>query len=307
MNTVAVVDLGSNSLKVSVVDAVTRSELGRRSESVRLFPAGEEGAPLSPEVQEAAIAAIGRLVEFAREKGATRIVLLGTSALRECRNRIAFGERVQAALGLPLTIISGETEARLCAAAIRGDPAFKGYPNLLAFDLGGGSLEVMVIRGERCVVARSFPLGSVRLTQGYLRGGQGAVDELDQSVVRTHVHGMLSKVIPARAAEDYLIVGAGGAFATAALAFEAMGEPSGAGGLPVRRIRELKDKVCATTLAGRNDIPGLPADRADIMPAALITLCTLADLTGAEAFHLTHRGIRHGMIELMLGPSGDLL
>jgi exopolyphosphatase/pppGpp-phosphohydrolase len=59
-------------------------------------------------------------------------------------------------------------------------------------------------------------------------------------------------------------------------------------------------------LAERAAVPGIPADRADIMPAALLTVCVLADLTGAESFHLTHHGLRHGMVELMLGPSGSL-
>ena len=77
------------------------------------------------------------------------------------------------------------------------------------------------------------------------------------------------------------------------------------GGRDCRREREGKAKGGA--LEERKKIPGIPTDRADIMPAALITLCALADLTGAEAFHLTHRGVRHGMIELMLSQSGETL
>lgn len=307
MAAIAVLDLGSNSLKVSVVDADTQAELGRRTESVRLFRGGEAGAPLPIEAQESAIEAVQRLLAFARERGAQRIVILGTSALRECRNRQEFADRVHAATGIPLTIVSGETEARLAAAGVRSDPAYHGYENILAFDLGGGSLEVIALKGARCVLARSFAPGSVRLTNGYLRGGAGKVDELDQASIQTHLTGVLSTVIPAHASENFLVVGAGGAFVAVALYLEAIGEPPVGGRLPLLRIRELKDRVCGLPLAERLKIPGIPADRADIMPAALITLCTLADLTGAEAFHLTHRGVRHGMIELMLGPSGDLL
>lgn len=307
MPSLAVIDLGSNSLKVSVMDADSQVELGRRAESVRLFQAGEEGAPLPSGAQDAALAALGRLLDFARGKGAGRIVILGTSALRESRNRQAFADRVRTETGLPLTIVSGEVEARLIAAAVRSDPAFQGHANILGFDLGGGSLEVIELRGARCVLARSFALGSVRLTNGYLRGGLGKVDELDQASIRTHLVGALQGVIPPGAAESHLIVGGGGAFAATALYLEAIGEPPVGGRLPVLRIRELKDHVCDLTMPERLKIPGLPADRADIMPAALITLCTLADMTGAEAFHLTHRGLRHGVVELMLGPSAELL
>ena len=44
-----------------------------------------------------------------------------------------------------------------------------------------------------------------------------------------------------------------------------------------------------------------------IMPAALVTLCTLAELCGAEAFHLTHHGVRHGVLDVMLTEEGVLL
>ncbi len=307
MSAVAVIDVGSNSIKVAVVDATTKAELARSSEPVRLQPVDQDSTLIPSEIQEEAVQAISRLVSFARSKGADRIVILATSAIRESDSRLIFAERVKSITGIPLTVVSGEVEARLAASAVRSDPNYKAYSNILAFDLGGGSLEVMALRHHHCVLARSFRLGSVRLTHGYLRGGLGLVDELDQGSIRTHLLGVLTPIIPAKAAEDFLIVGAGGAFAVVALHLEAIGEPPVGGRLPVLRIRELKDRACAASLEERKKIPGIPTDRADIMPAALITLCALADLTGAEAFHLTHRGVRHGMIELMLGQSGETL
>jgi len=305
MSLLAVVDLGSNSLKVSVVDGVTRREVARASEAVRIFPPGIEAPVLTREAQDAAVAAAARLVAFAREQGATRVTLLGTSALRDCGNRAEFATSLQQVVGLPLTLISGEVEARLVAAGVRTDPAYAAYPNLTVFDLGGGSLEVATLRGERVSLARSFPLGSVRLTQGYLRGGEGVVDELDQASIREHLVRTLGTLLSPKIAEQGLVVGAGGVFSAVALYLEAIGEPVVDGRLPVLRIRALKDKLCAMTLAERRQVPGLPAERADIMPAALITVCVLADLTGAESFQLTNRGLRHGMVELLLGPSGQ--
>jgi exopolyphosphatase / guanosine-5'-triphosphate,3'-diphosphate pyrophosphatase len=307
MSVIAVVDVGSNSIKVAVIAATDRRELGRKSEAVRLQPEGGPAEPFSAEARAEAVAAIGRLIAFARCLGATRLCLLATSAVRESVSRQDFAREVESATGVPLTIVSGEVEARLAAAGVRADPAYEAYDDILSFDLGGGSLEVSVLRGQRCVLARSFPLGSVRLTHGFLRGGNGPVDELDQLSIRTHLLASLQTVVPAGAAEKFLIVGAGGVFAAVALHLEALGETPVGGRLPLLRIRELRDRMCATDLAGRRAIPGIPAERADIMPAALITLCVLADLTGAEAFHLSHYGVRQGMVELLLGPSGEHL
>ena len=237
MSVIAVVDVGSNSIKVAVVAAADRRELGRKSEPVRLQPEGGPAEPFSPEARAEAVAAIGRLLACARSLDATRCCVLATSAVRESVSRQEFAREVETATGVPLPIVSGEVEARLAAAGVRADPAYQAYADILSFDLGGGSLEVSVLRGQRCVLARSFPLGSVSLTHGFLRGGDGPVDELDQLSIRTHLLASLQTVVPAGAAEKFLVVGAGGVFAAVALHLEALGEAPVGGRLPLLRIR----------------------------------------------------------------------
>lgn len=307
MKIIAVVDLGSNSFKVSVVDALNQVELGRMTESLRIFPEAASPVVLSSEKIKLATEAVTRLVAFAREKGADKIVLLGTSALRECTNRAEFSDALQKATGLPLLTISGEVEARLASEGIRSDPALAAYPRILAFDLGGGSLEVIELRGQRCTLAKSFPLGSVRLTHSLLQGAGSIIGPGQQEYFQREVHNALQPFVPAQAAENAIIVGAGGAFAVIALYLEAIGEKPVAGRLPVLRIRELKDKICQLTPEQRRSISGIPADRVDIMPAALLTVCVLADLSKAESFYLTHRGVRHGMVEVLMRDTGGLI
>ncbi len=307
MKTIAVVDLGSNSFKVTVVDALKQVELGRMTESLRIFPEKDSTVTLAPEKITLATEAVVRLVTFAREKGADKIVLLGTSALRECTNRAEFSDALQKATGLPLLTVSGEVEARLASEGIRSDPAFAAYPRIVAFDLGGGSLEVIELRGERCTLAKSFPLGSVRLTHSLLQGAGSIIGQGLQEYFQHEVRNALEAFVPTQAAENSIIVGAGGAFAVIALYLEAIGEKPVAGRLPVLRIRELKDKICQLTPEQRRSIPGLPADRVDIMPAALLTICVLADLSKAESFYLTHRGVRHGMIQVLTRDTGGLI
>lgn len=307
MSHLAVIDLGSNSLKVSVIARDSGQEITRAHEAVRLFPGTSAEVTLTAVTMEAATQAVARLVAIAQAYQANPIILLGTSALRECTNRAAFDAQLRQMTGLGLTLISGEVEARLAADGIRSDPAFANDQHLFAFDLGGGSLEVMEIIGQRCTKASSYPLGSVRLTHALLAGATEPINEAAQLAFRFELVKLLSDVIPHRIAEKALIVGAGGAFATVASYLEAIGEPPVAGCLPVLRIRELKDKICRMHARERAILPGIPASRLDIMPAALITLCVLAELTGAEAFTLTHRGLRHGMVKLLLSENGGLI
>jgi exopolyphosphatase/guanosine-5'-triphosphate,3'-diphosphate pyrophosphatase len=299
MKRLAVIDVGSNSIKAVVVDALTVQDIARKTESVRIYPVGPK-MELTPDRVEMAANAIARLVDFAKENGAEDIAIVGTSALRECSNRMDLIQRVKVLTHLPLTVISGEVEARLTAEGVRSDPAFSSYSKMIVFDLGGGSLEAMILNRDTCLRAKSFPLGSVRLTQAFLQGELGKIDaqkELDLSteVVR-NVHDFLQVSHP----EEYLVVGAGGGFVALGLYLEAIGEKPVNGRLPILRIRELKDRLCSLSANERSSIPGIPADRLDIMPAALITICALADLTKAEAFYFTSRGLRHGVIHFLL-------
>ena len=297
---IAVVDIGSNSLKVTVVDTPSMKELGRSAESIRLFPSGENPVKLDSEKIEHGAQAVSRLVKFAQDKGAQKIVLLGTSAVRDCVNREDFSDRIVALCGMPLTIISGEVEARLAAQGVRVDPVYANYRNILAFDLGGGSLEISKLHGKQCTFARSYPLGSVRLTSQLQSRKDGVIDPEHQLNFQLMIRSQLSDARLNEVARDSLLVGAGGAFTAIALYLEALGEAPVAGRLPVLRIRELKDRICKLTFEERKSLKGIPPDRIDIMPAALLTICVLADLTQAEAFHLTHHGVRQGMIQLLI-------
>jgi exopolyphosphatase/guanosine-5'-triphosphate,3'-diphosphate pyrophosphatase len=202
--------------------------------------------------------------------------------------------------GMPLTIISGEVEARLAALGVRVDPVYADYKNILAFDLGGGSLEISKLHGKQCTFARSYPLGSVRLTSQLQSRQDGVIDEAHQLNFQAIIQSQLKDAMLNEAARDSLIVGAGGAFTAIALYLESAGEAAVAGRLPALRIRELKDRICKLTTEERKKLKGIPADRIDIMPAALLTICVLADLTQAEAFYLTHHGVRQGMIQLLI-------
>lgn len=297
---IAVVDIGSNSLKVTVVDTPSMKELGRSTESIRLFPSGDNPVRLHSDKIELGAQAVSRLIKFAQDKGAQKIVLLGTSAVRDCVNREDLSAKIMSLSGMPLTIISGEVEARLAALGVRVDPVYADYKNILAFDLGGGSLEISKLHGKQCTFARSYPLGSVRLTSQLQSRQDGVIDEAHQLNFQAIIQSQLKDAMLNEAARDSLIVGAGGAFTAIALYLESAGEAAVAGRLPALRIRELKDRICKLTTEERKKLKGIPADRIDIMPAALLTICVLADLTQAEAFYLTHHGVRQGMIQLLI-------
>lgn len=305
MRRVAVVDLGSNSLKLLVAEGPPLTEVARARAEVRIFPS--QGAALSADAILAAVDSVEQLVARARAAGAERVLVLGTSALRDAPNRALLAAALRDRVGLDLSVISGEAEARLGLDGILADPALAAVRGCVAFDLGGGSMQLMRVVERRCVHARSLPLGAVRMTRGFLGDLAKPIDPHDLESLRHHALELIQPHLPAGAAREAPLVGAGGALAAVADLMQADGESVSGGRVGVLALRNWLSRLAALDLAGRKAVPGMPEGRADILPAALVVLLALADHAGAETLQLTHNGVRHGMAQLLLGDAGDLL
>ena len=305
MARVGVIDLGSNSLKLLVVEGSGLSLVRRATAEVRLFPAQESA--IAPEAIEAAVVAVQALATQAGEAGATRLAVVGTSALREAPNRREFIQCLRERAGLPLVLLSGETEARLALDGMRTDPALAGVRDLVGFDLGGGSLEVARLVGGRCVQALSLPLGAVRLTRLVLGDGAAPLSPADLEALRERVREGIVARIPAGAARTCPLVASGGALAALRDMQQAAGEPDTGPSLGLIAVRNWLSRLSALDLDSRRQVPGIPVARADIMPAALATVAALAEHLGAENLHVTHHGLRHGLAATLMSEAGDLL
>jgi exopolyphosphatase/guanosine-5'-triphosphate,3'-diphosphate pyrophosphatase len=305
MQRVAVVDLGSNSLKLLVADGPPMTEVARARAEVRIFPT--DGAALAPEAILAATDAVADLVARARAAGSERVLILGTSALRDAPNRALLAAALRDRTNLDLSVISGETEARLGVEGILADPALAGVRDCIAFDLGGGSMQVMRVIGRRCAHARSLPLGAARMTRGFLGDIAKPLDAHDLESLRHHALGLIQPQLPAGSAREAPLVGAGGALAAVCDLMQAAGEPAAGGRISVLAVRHWLARLAALDLAGRRAVPGMPEGRADILPAALVVVLALADHVGAESLQMTHNGVRHGMARLLLAEGGEIL
>lgn len=303
MSRVAVIDLGSNSLKLLVAEGPGLATVLRATADVRLFP--PRGNRLDLASVEAAAAAVEALLAQAREAGAARIAVVGTSALREAENRGALSRLLAERLGVRLSVISGESEARLAADGLLRDPALLGLPSFAGFDLGGGSLEVSRIVNRRCVQAASFPLGAVRLTRTFLGDGARPLRPGDLEALREHILGLVSPRLAAQGSRGMSLVGSGGALAAVAEMQRAAGEPGERIG--ILAVRNWLARLSELDLEGRRAIPGVPAARADIMPAALAVVCALADHSGADLLQVSHYGLRQGLAAVLMSEAGDLL
>jgi exopolyphosphatase/guanosine-5'-triphosphate,3'-diphosphate pyrophosphatase len=159
---VAVIDIGSNSVRLVVYEGLTRTQTPIFNEKV-LAGLGREVLTtglLANDAVEKALASLKRFRALCDAMGVGRAWAIATAACRDADNGSAFIERAEAACGVPITVLSGKREAELAALGI-----ISGFhkPDGIVGDLGGGSLELTDVRGHRLKSGITLPLGGLAL------------------------------------------------------------------------------------------------------------------------------------------------
>lgn len=303
---VAVVDVGSNSIKVLVADRGADGRihaLGTKTLDVRISAGIARETPrLSEEGMIRGLGAIQELLAYASTFSPRQISLVATSAVRDAENGREFCQRVLTATGNAIRILSGNEEANLIGRGLTCDPALDGLRDFYVFDLGGGSLECLAFQ-DRCVrQAVSLQLGCVRLTEAFVRvsadpvpfGIIAAVEKITAVTVQAHFKFDVSGAAA---------VGTGGTITTARAVLGARAGVSFDATSPVVKVtqlRDLCDELAGLSLADRQKTPGLPPARADVFPVALATLVAVANAGGFHSYQHSLYNLRFGLAAEML-------
>jgi exopolyphosphatase/guanosine-5'-triphosphate,3'-diphosphate pyrophosphatase len=305
--TVAVIDIGSNSIKVLVATRATDggiATLATRTVEARISAGISRNPPvLAEEGMVRGLAAISELLAVAAPFRPEQTVLVATSAVRDAVNGAEFRVRVLAATGHDIRILSGDEEANLIGRGLTSDPALAGLQDFYVFDLGGGSLECLAFRQRHIEQAASLQLGCVRLTERFVADSTAPFSDEARRQTAAHVRVVLGAGSFRFALPGAPAVGTGGTITTVrvilaadcGLALEAT--PSV---VTVAQLRALLDRIAPLPLAERRRVPGMPAPRADVLPVALATVVTLAEANGLKEFHHSFRNLRYGLADALL-------
>jgi exopolyphosphatase / guanosine-5'-triphosphate,3'-diphosphate pyrophosphatase len=159
---IAVVDIGSNSVRLVVYEGLTRSPtalfnekalcgLGREVQTTRL---------LAADAIEQALATLKRFRALCTTMGVKKIYAIATAACRDARNGSAFVSLAERIIRAEIDVLSGRREAELTAlGVISGVHRADGVVG----DLGGGSLELVDVHGTRARHGLTRPLGGLAL------------------------------------------------------------------------------------------------------------------------------------------------
>src|SRR3979409_1073851 len=136
----AAIDIGSNSIKLVVVDAAASDSfavLGREKETVRLGHNTLRRGHLSAATIERAADCIKRFRSIAEARGAERIFAVATASVREARNSSQFIKEIDRRTGVRVSILSAIEEARLIGIAATHGCRPPGAPNINHTHVGG--------------------------------------------------------------------------------------------------------------------------------------------------------------------------
>lgn len=159
---VAVIDIGSNSVRLVVYERLARSPTPLFNEKMLagLGAGVADSGRLAPDAVSKTLGALRRFTALTRQMGVGELNVLATAATREAENGTGFIAEIEVICGVPVTVLSGVDEARMAALGVVA--GFK-EPNGVAGDLGGGSLEVIEVKGRQIGIGDSLLLGGLRL------------------------------------------------------------------------------------------------------------------------------------------------
>ena len=284
---VAAIDIGSNSVRLVLYRLEGRAIWTVFNEKV-LAGLGRDLAEtgrLSVEGSAQALTALKRFAAVIEGVQPAHTFVAATAAVRDAADGQTFCDRVAAATGLKIRVLSGEEEARYAALGVlAGIPCADG----MVGDLGGSSLELVRLADGRPARGVTLPLGPFALADA---------SGFDPDRLRETIAGRLEPVGDARADTLYAV---GGAWRTLAQVHMEIT------GYPLRVVHQYEidaaDLIDTARLIARSSKaslekwPGLSRKRADTLPYAALVLEGLIERLGLKRIVLSAWGVREGLL-----------
>jgi exopolyphosphatase/guanosine-5'-triphosphate,3'-diphosphate pyrophosphatase len=291
---VAVVDIGSNSVRLVVYDGLRRAPTPVFNEKM-LCGLGRGVATtgrLNEEGMARAFGALKRFRALARQIGAREIYAVATAAAREAKNGEEFVDEAERALGAHIDVLSGKEEARLSAMGVMAGIS---KADGLVGDLGGGSLELVDVNGGKIRQGVTLPLGPLRL-----------IDMSGSSIIKARdVIGEYLDASPLVASlKGRTLYAVGGTWRNLARIHMAQTHYPlhvlHQYQVPREQARSVADLVAHLSASSLKDIRAVSRNRSDTLPYGALVLEQLLARSRAKELVISIYGLREGLLHSKL-------
>ena len=290
----AAVDLGSNSFRMHIgrFDGDAMRIIKSAREPLRLGAGLDEQGNLTAAAIQNAIAALTRFKLILDQYALDAVRVVATNTMRIANNASQFLPELEAAIGHPIEIISGEEEGRLIymgVAKVLANPA----ENRLVIDIGGGSTEVIVGRGQEILKVASFSVGTVRQSLSFFPDGRMSKDSFEASILSARSH-FEDAAPPYQSSNWTQVYGSSGSVRSIAEVLER--NKIGDGSLCLKNLESLKEFCIQTGQISQLELVGIKPERTAMVVGGLAILIGVMQELNIAEVQTIEAGLRMGVI-----------
>ena len=298
MEKLGIIDLGSNTARLVIVDMFTDGHymvVDELKESVRLGQDMDRDGFLKPQRIAETIRTLKMFKRLCDAKGVDRIIAVGTAAVRRAKNQRSFLDEIQVSCNITIRVLSEEEEAFL---VYRGVINSMDVPKGLILEIGGGNTKIIYYNRRNVLNYATLPFGAVTLTD--LFASDATPEEAAAHVEEFFTEQLkklpwLSEIDP-----ETQMIGVGGSFRNLFKISKLVRK------YPIDMAHNYKmttedftgiyDMLKALDVDKRKKIKGLSPARADIMPAAMAIVKSFVSYMQIENFTIGACGLREGLM-----------
>ena len=307
MNRIAIIDLGSNSIRFIIMeiskDGVYRL-IYQEKKPIRLAEGMTLKSPLLTEhAQERALHCLQVYRHIADAYQVTKIIAVATAAVRNAHNGSSFLKKVRSLTHIPMTIISGKQEAALGFIGVLHTIPMSDF---ILFDLGGASLEISLVQNHKRIHSVSIPIGALTLTEKFKTGGHVSPSIIKN--IQNYIKERFTK-IPWLAKAKLPLIGIGGTVRNLGKIYQRKAN------YPLPKVHQyqisaknllpLITHISQCTPEERRKIPGLSPERNDIITAGALIIGELIKYTQTKYITISGCGLREGLFYHWYAPIYD--
>ncbi len=271
----AAIDIGTNSMRLLIADYIDDEFFNREKliNTTRIGEGVDSKGYISKEAIDRNIIALKEFVNLAKNKGCTNVKCIGTSALRDSKNKLEFLNRAKSEVGIEVDVISGEEESSLGFYGIL--KGIKQTTDILAIDIGGGSTEFIFGSLDGIEFSKSENIGALRMTEKFLN--LDYIDEIEFEKMQDFILKSLNKTLEIIKGKNVsTVVGIGGTITSVSAINQKLEQYSmekiHGSKICKKDLDYILQKLKKMTLIDKKNLKGLQPKRADIITAGVAIL-----------------------------------
>lgn len=299
MENLVILDIGSNSVRMAInqiqADGSYR-EVKRMKNASRLSEKMGQQKVLQKKAIERTIDALADFQAVYTQFTHTSVIAIATAAVRQAKNQSAFLQEVKQRIGVDVKVLTSQQEAYYDYLGVMNR---LGIQNCLILDIGGASCELIQVDNGQAVHLTSVPVGAVNITEKYrLNGTISGANLFNAEFGLRKLFGRIKWLHRAHHEPLVLLGGASRTLARINRRRQHMSRVDAIHGYHLSA--EQVNRTFLNLLRGnehrRKEIPGLEADRADIIVGGMLPLITVMGLTDVKKMYFSESGVREGII-----------